>query len=124
MSDIRHWVFIKSTPEKIYAAITTQQGIGSRWSVHNNAKPETRSIYRISFGGDYYNDIKITDLVPGQRVVWDILEAIPEWLNTKVIFGISWEKLLLTCDLIIRAGKNILICLPNAAITGLFTLVI
>ena len=89
MPDIRHLVYIKSTPEKIYEAITTQQGIASWWSVHNNAKPEVGSIYRISFGGDYYKDIKITGLVPNQKVTWEILNAHPEWLNTAVTFEIS-----------------------------------
>jgi uncharacterized protein YndB with AHSA1/START domain len=92
MPDIRHLVFIKSTAEKIYTAITTQQGIASWWSVNNNAKPESGSTYRVSFGGDYYKDIKITELIPNQRVVWDILDAHPEWLNTKVIFDISMGK--------------------------------
>ena len=64
MPDIRHLVYIKSTPEKIYEAITTQKGIGSWWSIHNNAKKEVGSIYRISFGGEYYKDIKIAELVP------------------------------------------------------------
>jgi uncharacterized protein YndB with AHSA1/START domain len=92
MPDIRHLVFIKSAAEKIYTAITTQQGIASWWSVNNNAKPEAGSIYRISFGGDYYKDIKVSELVPNKKLVWDILEAHPEWLNTKVTFDISMGK--------------------------------
>ena len=92
MPDIRHLVFIKSTPEKIYEAITTEKGIASWWSVHNNARPQTGSVYRISFGGDYYKEIKITELVPNKKVVWEVLEAHPEWLNTKVSFEISREK--------------------------------
>ena len=92
MPDIRHLVFIKSTPEKIYEAISTQKGIASWWSVHNNALPQTGMVYRISFGGDYYKEIKITELVPNKKVVWEILEAHPEWLNTKVSFEITREK--------------------------------
>ena len=92
MPDICHLVFIKSTPDKIYEAITTQQGIASWWSVNNNAKPEVGSIYRIFFSGDYFKDIKITELVPGKRVAWEILDAHPEWLKTKVTFDISMGK--------------------------------
>jgi len=88
MPDIQHLVFIKSTPEKIYEAITTQKGIASWWSVRNNAKPEVGSTYRISFGGDYFKDIKITELVPNIKVVWRILDAHPEWVNTTVTFDI------------------------------------
>ena len=92
MPDIRHLVFIKSTPEKIYEAITTQQGIAAWWSVHNNAKPEAGSVYRISFGGDYFKEIKIIKLIPDQKVEWEILDAHPEWLNTKIAFDISMGK--------------------------------
>ena len=92
MPDIRHLVFIKSTPAKIYEAITTQKGIASWWSVHNNAKPEKGSTYRISFGGDYYKSIKVVELTPDTRVVWEILEAAPEWVGTKVSFDISMGK--------------------------------
>ncbi|MFI5131976.1 MAG: SRPBCC domain-containing protein [Chitinophagales bacterium] len=92
MPDIRHLVFIKSTPERIYQAISTQEGIASWWSVHNNAKPQAGSEYRISFGGEYYKTIKVTDLLPNKRVEWEILEATPEWLNTKVTFDISVGK--------------------------------
>ena len=89
MPDIRHLVFIKSTAEKIYAAITTQQGIASWWSVNNNAKPEKGSIYRIHWGGDYYKEIEVTDLIEDKKVTWDIMDAHPEWLDTKVVFDIS-----------------------------------
>ncbi len=89
MPDIQHLVFIKSTPEKIYEAISTQQGIASWWSIYNNAKAEVGSTYHISFGGGYYKEIKVTELVPGKKVVWQILDAHPEWLNTTVLFHIN-----------------------------------
>lgn len=92
MPDIRHLVFIKSTPEKIYEAITTQKGIASWWSTHNNAVPVTGSIYRISFGGDYFKEIRVAELAPNKKVLWEILEADPEWVNTKVGFEISTGK--------------------------------
>jgi len=89
MPDIRHLLFIKSTPEKIYNAVTTQKGIASWWSEHNNAKARVGSVYRISFGGNYFKEIKVVELVPGKKVVWEILDATPEWLNTQVVFDIS-----------------------------------
>jgi uncharacterized protein YndB with AHSA1/START domain len=92
MPDIRHLVFIHSTPEKIYEAITTQKGIAAWWSIQNNAKPEAGSIYRIYFGGEYYKEIKVAELVEGKKVTWDILHADKEWLNTKVTFDISSGK--------------------------------
>ena len=89
MPDIYHLVFIESSLEKIYEAASTQEGIASWWSVQNNAKQEEGSIYKIYFGTDYYKEIKVTELVPNIRIAWEILDAHPEWLNTKVSFDIS-----------------------------------
>jgi len=78
MPDIRHLVFINSTPENIYEAITTQRGIASWWSIHNNAKPESGSVYRISFGGDYFKEIKVAELVPHKKVTWEVVQGTRE----------------------------------------------
>lgn len=89
MPDIFHLVFIRSTPEKIYNAVTTQEGIASWWSKTNNAKAEAGNIYRIYFGPDYYKEIKVTDLVLNKKVEWEILDADSEWVNTKIEFDIN-----------------------------------
>jgi uncharacterized protein YndB with AHSA1/START domain len=88
MPDIRHLVHIKSTPEKIFKALTTQDGIASWWSPFNNAKPETGSVYRISFGGEYCKDIRVLALDAPRKIEWEIVAATPEWLNTRVTFDI------------------------------------
>jgi uncharacterized protein YndB with AHSA1/START domain len=88
MPDIYHLVFIQSTPEKIYDAITTEKGIASWWSKTNNAISEAGSIYRIYFGPVYYKEIRITEFVLNKKVTWEILDAHPEWVNTKIVFDI------------------------------------
>ena len=122
MPDIRHLVLIDSTPGKIYTAITTQQRIAAWWSIHNNATPEVGSVYRISFGRDYFKEIKITEMDPHQRVVWEILDAHPEWLITKIVFDIAMGKMVPSLDSIIAAGKTILLCLHSVTIIGVFIL--
>ena len=92
MPDIRHLVFIHASPAKIYEAITTQKGIASWWSPDNNAKAEKGNIYRISFGGDYFKEIRVTELDSPKSVRWEILNAHPEWLGTNVTFDIRPGK--------------------------------
>lgn len=89
MPDIRHLVFIKSSADNIYSAITTKEGIAAWWSPHNNAKNEVGFTFRISFGGDYYKEIRIKELKPNEYVEWEITHAHPEWLNTTVTFSIT-----------------------------------
>src|SRR5262245_59406053 len=89
MPDIRHLVSIKSTPEKIYEAITTRKGLASWWSTLNNAKPEKESVYRISFGSEYYKEIRVTELNPPTRVAWLVVDAHPDWIDTRVTFDLK-----------------------------------
>src|SRR5215208_6107407 len=89
MSDIRHLLRIKSSPKTIYEALTTQEGIASWWSKFVEARPETGSIIHIHWGGEYHKDIRVVELIPERRIVWEIVHAHPEWIDTKVIFEIS-----------------------------------
>jgi uncharacterized protein YndB with AHSA1/START domain len=89
MPDIYHLVFIQTTPEKIFNAISAQEGIASWWSKTNNAKPEEGSVFKIYFGPVYCKEIKITKLIPGKRIEWEVLDAHPEWVKTKIVFDIQ-----------------------------------
>ena len=50
MADIRHNIVIKATPEKIYEAISTQQGIEAWWCKQTIAKPEVGFVNVFVFG--------------------------------------------------------------------------
>ena len=88
MPDIIHNLVIKSTPGKIYEAITTQQGIESWWCKQTTAKPEL-GFTNIFIFGPSRNEMKITELSPDKRVEWDCIESIEEWVGTKVSFDLE-----------------------------------
>ncbi|MEJ2536416.1 MAG: hypothetical protein P8048_05090 [Calditrichia bacterium] len=44
MEEIRHFLNIKSSPEKVYRAITEQEGLASWWTRETIAKPQIGSI--------------------------------------------------------------------------------
>ena len=59
--NIRHNVVIKATPEKVYKAVTTQEGIESWWCKQTTAKPEFRFVNIFIFGKSR-NEMKVTEL--------------------------------------------------------------
>jgi uncharacterized protein YndB with AHSA1/START domain len=88
MADIRHNVAIKATPEKIYEAITTQEGLANWWAKQTTAKPEVGFVNVFTFG-KFRNEMKVTELVPSQKAAWECISSIDEWVGTKIVFDLE-----------------------------------
>jgi uncharacterized protein YndB with AHSA1/START domain len=96
MTAIRHNVVIKATPEKIYEAITTQEGLASWWAKQTNAKPEAGFVNTFTFG-TFQNEMKVTTLEVNKKVEWLCTSSIEEWVDTSISFELeaNAEKTLL-----------------------------
>lgn len=88
MNAIRHNVVIKATPEKIYEAIATQEGLSGWWAKQTIARPEVGFVNVFTFGA-FRNDMKITLLSPGEKVEWLCTRSIDEWMDTRVSFTLE-----------------------------------
>ena len=86
MPDIRHTLLIGAPAEKIYSAITTQEGLSAWWTPDTNAKPERDSVARFAFGPSYFKEMKITELKPSRQVKWICIEGAEEWIGTSISF--------------------------------------
>jgi len=88
MADIRHNVAIKATPEKIYEAITSQEGLSGWWAKQATAKPEIDFVNVFTFGS-FRNEMKVTVLRPNEKVEWQCINSIEEWIGTKISFDLE-----------------------------------
>lgn len=88
MTAIRHNVVIKATPEKIFNAITTQEGLENWWAKQTIAKPETGFVNIFTFGKSR-NEMKVTELVPNKTVEWKCINSIEEWIDTNISFDLE-----------------------------------
>ena len=88
MAEIRHNVVIKAAPEKIYEAVTTQEGLASWWAKQTIAKPETGFVNIFTFG-TFRNEMKVTNLVPNKKVEWQCISSIEEWIGTNISFDLE-----------------------------------
>ena len=88
MTDIKHNLVIKVTPDIVYKAITTQQGIEAWWCKETTAKPEVGFVNVFVFGQSR-NEMKVTELIPDKKVEWLCTESIEEWVGTAVSFELG-----------------------------------
>ena len=89
MEHIRHYVLIKAPVEKVYEAITTQQGLANWWTRQTVAKPEVGFLNEFGFGEEYLNKMRIEELVPSKLVKWSCEGQHEEWTGTPLTFELQ-----------------------------------
>ncbi|HYI77990.1 MAG TPA: SRPBCC domain-containing protein, partial [Chryseolinea sp.] len=82
MPSIHHELLIVASAEKVYSAITSQEGLSSWWTPGVNVKHEVDSIAHFPFGTDYFKEMKITELKPSKLVKWTCVAGADEWVGT------------------------------------------
>ena len=91
MADILHRVGIKSSPEEVYKALATREGLAGWWTKNTQGEGKVGGSlkFRFSAGGAEIGgfDMKVLELLPGKRVLWQVVEGPGEWIGTKV----SWD---------------------------------
>jgi len=91
MADILHRVGIKSSMDAVYKALATREGVAGWWT--NNTQGESKVggalRFRFSAGGSEIGgfEMKVLELQPAKRVLWQVVGGPEEWIGTKI----SWE---------------------------------
>src|SRR6478735_6969461 len=85
MVDILHRIGVKnSTPEKVYEALTTVEGLSDWWTDDTTGiagKVGGEVAFRFPSGGF---DMEVIDLTPSERVVWRVVDGPEEWVGTTI----------------------------------------
>lgn len=85
MVDILHRVgIITPAPEKVYAALTTVEGLAAWWTEDTKGSGDTLGgvlAFRFPAGGF---DMEVVDLRPSERVTWRVVEGPEEWIGTTI----------------------------------------
>jgi uncharacterized protein YndB with AHSA1/START domain len=92
MAEIKHQINIQATPEKVYAALATQNGLRSWWTADTKADEKTGG--KAEFGFDKRGMVfrmNIDKLDPGKGVVWSCHGDHPEWNGTVLTWALSPE---------------------------------
>ncbi|TDC67910.1 SRPBCC domain-containing protein [Actinomadura sp. GC306] len=89
MADILHRVGIRSSAGEVYRALTGVDGLADWWTADTRGEgDEVGGVLRFRFGAGGF-DMKVLELVPGKRVLWEVVDGPEEWLGTHVAWDLS-----------------------------------
>jgi uncharacterized protein YndB with AHSA1/START domain len=92
---------IDTSPEKLYNAIATQEGLEHWWTEQTEVYPRVGGIATFYFGKEKYVVMKITKLLPNKEIVWKCVEQkfplqgtdiTDEWVGTTIKISIAENK--------------------------------
>jgi uncharacterized protein YndB with AHSA1/START domain len=89
MPNIRQEVLIGSPAEKVYSAITSQDGLSAWWTPDTKISSEMDSVGRFGFGKNYFKEMKVVDLTRFSRVKWFCTSGADEWVGTTISFNLQ-----------------------------------
>src|SRR5580658_3404090 len=105
MPDILHKVGIKSSsPEDVYAALANVEGLSDWWTSDTRGESKVGGVLKFRFGNGGF-DMKVLELKPGERVLWQVVDGSEEWLGTKVSFDLKRTATGPLSSSSIRAGR-------------------
>ena len=87
MADILHRVGIKSSLDEVYKVLTTREGLAAWWTINTQGESnKVGGVIEFRFGAGGF-DMKVLELHPAKRVLWQVVDGPKEWIGTKV----NWE---------------------------------
>ena len=93
MAQMLHLSRIDAPLEKVYKALTTSQGLAAWWTADSQAEPHEGTIAEFGFSKRItLFRMRLSELEPNARVVWDCLGDDPEWKGTRLTWKLSTEK--------------------------------
>ena len=92
MPDILHRIGIKSSsPNDAYKALTAIQDLSGWWTVDTKGESKVGEVVKFRFGEHGGFDMKVLELDPAKRVLWQVVDGPGEWIGTKVSFDLKQD---------------------------------
>ena len=89
MPDILHKVGMKSaSAHDVYHALTTIEGLAAWWTTATEGDSKAGGLLHFRFGSGGF-EMKVLELQPGRRVLWQVLDGPGEWVGTTIRFDLE-----------------------------------
>lgn len=93
---IAHRVGIKAPADKVYAALTTLEGLAGWWTRDTTGRAQPGGAIDFRFrtaGGDEIGGfgMEVLEQQPERRVRWRVKDGPPEWVGTEIDFELGQE---------------------------------
>ena len=93
--NILHRVGIKAPMNEVYKALTTREGLAAWWTNSTQAESKVGGAlrFRFSAGGAEIGgfEMKVLELQPAKRVLWQVVGGPEEWVGTKISFELKQQ---------------------------------
>ena len=93
--DILHRVGIKAPLDEVYKALATREGLAAWWTTDTQGQSEVGAAlqFRFSAGGAEIGafEMKVLELRPAQRVLWQVIGGPDEWIDTRIGFDLKQD---------------------------------
>jgi uncharacterized protein YndB with AHSA1/START domain len=91
MVDILHKIGIQSSPNDTYQALTTREGLSAWWTNSTQDESAVGGPLQFRFGDRGGFDMKVLELQPAERVLWQVVDGPDEWIGTKISFDLKQD---------------------------------
>jgi len=90
--DILHRIGVRgASPDQVFAALTTLEGLSGWWARDTSGQTEPGGVIAFRFVAGGF-DMKVVELVPGKRVLWEVVDGPAEWIGTHVDWHLSQSE--------------------------------
>jgi uncharacterized protein YndB with AHSA1/START domain len=90
MVDILHRIGVTSSPEDVYAALTTVDGLSSWWTQDTDGDGAVGGVLRFRFEPGGF-DMLVLEARPTELVRWEVVDGPEEWIGTQIRFELKEE---------------------------------
>jgi uncharacterized protein YndB with AHSA1/START domain len=91
MVDILHRIGATTTPDRVYDALTTLDGLAGWWTTGTAGDSAPGGTIEFRFGEAGGFDMKVLDQRPNAHVKWEVTDGPQEWVGTHVSFDLKSE---------------------------------
>jgi len=91
MFDILHRVGVKATTSDVYRALTTRQGLAGWWTTDTRGSCDLGGVIEFHFGTRGHIKMKVLELDPAARTVWQVVEGPEDWIGSRISFDLKQE---------------------------------
>jgi uncharacterized protein YndB with AHSA1/START domain len=91
MVDILHRIGVSSSPDEVYEALTTTEGLSGWWANDTDGEGRVGGVLRFRFANGGF-DMNVLALDQGKRVLWEVVDGPDEWIGTRVSWDLKEEE--------------------------------
>ncbi len=86
MEDIYHEFPINASPDRVFEAISTPDGLSAWWTLQAEGVPIAGHIYGLNFGPGYAWRAAVACCQAPNHIEWRFTVADPDWVGTRLRF--------------------------------------